>query len=145
MKEYKEEHNKLIVEGFETPTIIKNRTNEYLESSDEVKEWFKTMYDPALNDCKTVKDKVLNNHFVECKSVYDNYKQSSYYNLLSKKQKREQNLKWFYNYMQENINFKVFYKEKYSIGNKTYRHLLLDHKIAEVKDDHEPNFDEFIS
>ena len=132
MKQYKKEHGKLITEGFITPTIIKDRTDAYLESSDEVKEWFKTVYEPVINEYKTIKDKVLNNCFVECKSVYELYKQSNYYNLLTKKQKREQNLKWFYSYMQENINFKVFYKEKYSIGNTTYRHLLLDYKAIDV-------------
>ena len=135
MQEYKQQTNKLVVHGWTSPKIILDRTAEYLESSDEVKEWFNTMYEPITNEYKTIKDKVINASYVECKTVYEYYKQSSYYSLLSKKQKREQNLKWFYSYMQENINFKVYYKEKYSAGNTTYRHLLLDHKLKEVVHD----------
>ena len=119
--------------GWTSPKIVLDRTAEYLESSDEVKEWFNTIYEPKINDYKTIKDKVANYCFIECKDVYESYKDCNYYSLLTKKQKREQNLKWFYNYMQENINFKVYYKEKYTLDNKTYRHLLLDHKVSNLE------------
>ena len=58
------------------------------------------------------------------------YKASENYTLMSKKQQREQSLKWFYAYMAENINFKLFYKEKYTLAEtkKTYRNILLDHE-----------------
>ena len=137
MKNYKHETGKLVTEGFAAPQIISNRTAEYLESSDEVKEWFNTYYEPDVNEHTTIKDKIINGNFVECKSIYEAYKTSSYFNLLTKKQKREQNQKWFYAYMKENINFKVFYKEKYSIENKTYRNLLLDHKQKTFDDESE--------
>ena len=133
MKEYKQQTDKLVVHGWTSPKIVLDRTAEYLESSDEVKEWFNTIYEPKINDYKTIKDKVANYCFIECKDVYESYKHSNYYSLLTKKQKREQNLKWFYNYMQENINFKVYYKEKYTLDNKTYRHLLLDHKVSNLE------------
>lgn len=134
MKNYKKESNKLITEGWKSPQIVIDRTSEYLESSDDVKEWFNTKYSQTSNEYTTIKDKVENGSFVECKLVYQEYKESGYFNLLTKKQKREQNLKWFYTYMKENINFKIYYKEKYSIGNKTYRNILLDHKEIFVED-----------
>ena len=85
----------------------------------------------------SIKDKIENNCFIECKPIYQNYKESNYYNLLTKKQKREQNLKWFYTYLKENINFKVFYKEKYTIDNKTYRNILLDHREKTISEEDE--------
>tara|TARA_Y100000114_G_C11762694_1_gene330821 strand:- start:1666 stop:4233 length:2568 start_codon:yes stop_codon:yes gene_type:complete len=137
MKNYMKETNKLITEGWKSPKIILDRTAEYLESSDDVKEWFNTKYNSISNEYTTIKDKVENGCFVECKLVYQEYKESQYFNLLTKKQKREQNLKWFYAYMKENINFKVYYKEKYTIGNKTYRNILLDHEEKPIIDDEE--------
>ena len=137
MINYKNETGKLITEGWLSPKIVLDRTSEYLESSDDVKEWFNTKYDTATNNYSSIKDKVLNGCFVECKLVYNNYKESQYYNLLTKKQKREQNLKWFYAYMKENINFKIYYKEKYTIDNKTYRNILLDHKDKTIIDENE--------
>jgi len=138
MKNYKKETNKLITAGWKSPQVVIDRTAEYLESSDDVKEWFNTKYQPASNDYTTIKDKVENGSFVECKLVYQEYKDSQDFYLLTKKQKREQNQKWFYAYMKENINFKIYYKEKYTIGNKTYRNILLDHKeiiVAEYDSD----------
>ena len=135
MKDYKIETKKLITEGWKSPKVVRDRTAEYLESSDDVKEWFNTKYQPAPNEYKNIKEKLQKGSFVECKLVYQEYKESGYYNLLTKKQKREQNLKWFYAYMKENINFKIYYKEKYTIDNKTYRNILLDHKEIEIVDE----------
>jgi phage/plasmid-associated DNA primase len=142
MKNYMKENNKLITAGWKSPKIILDRTAEYLESSDDVKEWFNTKYNSISNEYTTIKDKVENGCFVECKLVYHQYKESQYFNLLTKKQKREQNLKWFYEYMKENINFKVYYKEKYTIGNKTYRNILLDHEEKPIIDEEENDEDD---
>ena len=142
MKNYMKENNKLITAGWKSPKIILDRTAEYLESSDDVKEWFNTKYNSISNEYTTIKDKVENGCFVECKLVYHQYKESQYFNLLTKKQKREQNLKWFYEYMKENINFKVYYKEKYTIGNKTYRNILLDHEEKPIIDEEEDDEDD---
>ena len=141
MKKYKEKTNKLITDGWKSPQIVLDRTAEYLESSDDVKEWFKTKYQHKPNDQKNIKDKISKGYFVECNIVYKRYKESQHYNLLTKKQKREQNLKWFYTYVRENINFKMFYKEKYTLEDKekqitkTYRNILLDHIEIEYPED----------
>ena len=135
MKNYKKETNKLITEGWKSPQIVLDRTAEYLESSDDVKEWFNTKYQHKANEYKNIKEKVENRCFVECKHIYQLYKESQYYSLLTKKQRREQNLKWFYSYMKENINFKVWYKEKYTLEKKTYRNILLDHEEIDFPED----------
>ncbi len=134
MKDFKAEHGKLVTDGFHIPTKVKERTKEYLESSDEIKEWFNENYEIIKYDSpKTESDKIADDNYIKVKDVYNQYKYSEFYINLSKAEKRKQNYKYFREYIRDNINFKMFYKER----TGSVREILFDH-IAKVEEEEEP-------
>jgi len=111
---------------------VKDRTMEYLQDSDEIY----GVISPILQKTEDKEDWVL------VKDLYQVYKSTDYYLNLSKKSKRDNNLKWFQNEISSNLNYRNYYKEKHQYfheGKKTcIRNILLYHKI--VKEEKESEF-----
>ena len=96
------------------PDHVKQRTDQYLESSCDILTWFKDNYEFSNNK----KD------IVKLKDVYEKYKYSDYYYNLPKTKKREQNYRFFIEYFSKNIFFRSNFFEKYGkITNGIYRYV----------------------
>jgi len=112
---------------------VKERTMEYLQDSDEI-------YGVISPIVQKTDDK---DDYVVVKDLYQVYKSTDYYLNLSKKSKRDNNLKWFHNEISSNLNYRNYYKEKHrpytTDGKQAFiRNVLLYHKI--VKDENESEF-----
>jgi phage/plasmid-associated DNA primase len=95
------------------PQSVKDRTNNYLELSCNILQWFKESY------VKTES----NNDFVKIADMFDNFKMSEFYFNLSKDEKRKYNKSYFVNYISTNSYFKKFYKDDFKITvNKVQMH-----------------------
>ena len=81
---------------------VKERTNNYLEANDEVKEWFDTEYVKGDKE-----------DYVQIKDVYERFVASDLFQNLSKKERRDNSKKAFTERIITNINFKKCFKEEY--------------------------------
>jgi len=97
-KKYRDNNYKLIV-----PNSIKKRTNEYLEMSCNILQWFKDQY-MKTNDKKDVS---------KLRDIFKHFRESEYYYNLTKREKRRYNYRYFCNYFRENIFLRRFYRDRY--------------------------------
>ena len=81
---------------------VKDRTSDYLEANDEVKEWFDTEYVKGDKE-----------DYVQIKDVYERFVASDLFQNLSKKERRENSKKAFTERIITNISFKKCFKDKY--------------------------------
>lgn len=109
--------------NFVIPNVIKERTMEYLESNCQLLEWFKEKYEFIESNDKNV--------FILIKTIYNEFKLDTYYENLTKYEKRKMNYKHFLNYFSQNIITKKHFKARYVIcdnGKKTeYSNVLLNY------------------
>ena len=80
---------------------MKDRTSDYLEANDEVKEWFDTEYVKGEKE-----------DYVQIKDVYERFVASDLFQNLSKKERRDNSKKAFTERIIKNINFKNVSKRK---------------------------------
>jgi len=94
--------------------IVMDRTNEYLEKSDEVLTWFKENYEQVPGSVSTAKN------------IYDKFKFSDFYDNLTKKEKREKyNKKNFINELKRHRYLRKFYKDEYyPVINGKKKHIM---------------------
>ena len=79
---------------------VKDRTSDYLEANDEVKEWFDTEYVKGEKE-----------DFVQIKDVYERFVASDLFQNLSKKERRDNSKKAFTERIITNINFNKCFKD----------------------------------
>tara|TARA_R110000737_G_C14617241_1_gene492201 strand:+ start:27 stop:2423 length:2397 start_codon:yes stop_codon:yes gene_type:complete len=87
---------------------VLERTEQYLEDSDELFNVISQFYVKSEDKSDVVK----------MADLFKMYKSSDYYANLSKKKKLNQNMKWLGEEMKTNVNFKNFYKNKYSYNDE---------------------------
>ncbi len=119
IKKYEEEHEKGVCDVFEDCEEVKERTEKYIELCDEKYEWFITKYQSGTNE-----------DLVQVKEVYEKFKHSELWENMTKKEKRKNTYKVFCDYLQQSVNFKIFYKDRY----KDHRRVLLTFKEKEDKE-----------
>jgi hypothetical protein len=88
---------------FNIPISIKERTENYLELSCNIVQWFKENY---------VKTDEQNN-FIQIKELYEQFSHSDYFFTLSKVERRTYNKSFFIKYIEDNIYFRNSYKERH--------------------------------
>lgn len=84
------------------PDSIKKRTEQYLEMSCNLLQWFKDNYELSETDTIAFKD------------MFDLFKQSDFYINANKIEKRNFTKNKFYEYFQRNIFTRKYYKERYN-------------------------------
>ena len=96
---------------------VKKRTNDYLETVDEMKNWIYENYKDSKND----------NDIIQIKDMYNNFKLSDYWDKLSKIEQRKLTITNFTEKISSNVYLRKKYKEierrkniidKYNIDNK---------------------------
>jgi hypothetical protein len=94
------------------PNSIKLRTQNYLEQSCDVVQWFKENYihDSKIEDNKTIS-------YLKVGDLYDELKTSEFYQGLTKANKEKLTKHKFYDYIRANIFFRKFYIERHE-GDK---------------------------
>ena len=112
---------------FKIPEVIKQRTNNYLQSGCNLLQWFKDNYKPTNEKGALIK----------IVDVYDDFKISEYYTNLSKADKRKHNYKYLIEYFSNNILTKKYYKERY--GRKNYKNILLGWKLNKSNNHNSPD------
>jgi len=83
------------------PKSIVDRTNNYLELSCNIVQWFKENYEEDDKE------------YVKILDIYDNFKQSSYYFEMSKNEKLKYTRGYFFEYIENNIFFRKYYNERH--------------------------------
>jgi len=116
IKKYEEENEKSVCDTFADCKEVKERVDKYIETCDEKYEWFITKYEKGED-----KD------FASVKEVYERFKVSEIWENMTKKEKRKNTYKVFCDYLQQSVNFKMFYKDRY----KDHRRVLLTFKEKE--------------
>ena len=125
----------------ETPKECKEKTKDYLASSDDIYSWFCQYYEKVEStDGAYIDDEAL-----ELKAVHQKFTNTEYYDTMSKKEKQENNLKKFTDKIRENLFLKKFLKPKDTIykGKKHRTEYIIGFKlITEPDNDVEPPVDE---
>ena len=128
-KAYKLKYGYECIEKVEICDEVINRTKEYLENSDEKFDWFKNTYQKKKGE------------YIQIKDIFDFFKQSDYYINLPKKDKREENYTNFIKYIMENVNFRAYYREKYTFyegqNQKVRRNVLLGWSYAPIENEND--------
>jgi hypothetical protein len=99
-----DEHKNYLSSGsvFNIPDSVKNRTKIYLEMSCNIVSWFKDTYD--LTNKKS--------DILKIKDIYSDFTSSIYYSNISKNERKKYNKAYFKEYIETNIFFKPYYKDK---------------------------------
>ena len=103
------------------------RNNAYLEDSDHMFSWFNDQY-TKTDDKKDI---------IKVKQIYENYKDSSYFQNLNRQQKRLDNYKNFCVKIEENMFLKKYFKQD---GNKVY---IMTNYVIKI-DDEEVNPNDYL-
>lgn len=112
------------------PEFVSKRAEEYLNEGDELLSWFNSVFVMSENE----KD------YIQFKDIYSYFKNSQYYNNMSKKDKRMMNSKYLISLFKENIELKHYYKETHQYTNDDgekicRRSVLMGFKIIPDDDD----------
>jgi len=109
------------------PKICLESTDNYLKDSDDIYDWFITMYEKNDN---------VNNEPIMIKSIYNTFQESMSYLNLSYQGKRKCTLKFFNEKIKSNIFLQNFYKKPDSTYNKIryQQPFLIGYKLIEVLD-----------
>lgn len=81
---------------------VRDRTDEYINSSDEIYQWLQTRYEKSDSQTDVIK----------VKDIYDNFVNSDLWSKLTKKEQREMPLKHFKDYMSSHREYRKFYKDR---------------------------------
>lgn len=92
------------------PDLCKQRSNDYLACSDDIYDWFSTIYEYSDNVLEPI----------SISDVYEHFKSSSLYINMSKIDKRKYSLKYFIEKIRTNIFLQNYYRPKDSFINKAY-------------------------
>lgn len=142
IQDFHTKHGKSVCDKFDVPEVITQRSKEYIKSSDEIREWFDTMYETVDVKGKSKKDIIENNLYVAIKDVHREFQISDYYINQSKANKRKMNKKYFVEYAKTNINFKIFYFERYKTGEYDRRNILVGFSKRLIDEDYNSSNEE---
>ena len=117
--------------NFNVPLCVKQRTNDYLSKSFPILEIFKEFYEPTDEPVEPIKLKDICN-IIQGSDAYLN---------LDKKEKRQFNHKYIYEFIEKNRNFRGKYFERKQIGKNHYKNVLIGFKkiVIEVEEKNENN------
>lgn len=119
-KEYKENNYDLCVSK-----SINDRTLQYLQMSSDIIGWIEDNYEKTDN----IKD------VIKLREMWNLFKESEYYNNLSKSDKRKYNEKYFIEQISSNIFLRKYYYERKFINNTYYRNIISNHIIKTHNDE----------
>jgi len=137
IQEFHTKHGKSVCDKFDVPDCITERSKEYIKSSDELREWFDTVYEPVETKGMSKKDVLEKGLYVTLKDVFEEFKRSEYYANQSKSNKRKMNKKYFVEYAKTNINFKVFYFERYKSGSVEKGNILVGFNKRSINEEYD--------
>lgn len=111
------------------PEMCKLKSNEYLAYSDDIYDWFSTIY-----------EKIGANEIVEpikISDIYEHFTSSSVYTNMSKIDKRKYTLKYFNEKVRTNIFLQNYYRPKHTYINKIryFVPILLNFKEIKFSDE----------
>ena len=116
------EHNKFYKQYssiLNMPKSIIDRTNNYLELSCDIVQWFKENYEESTNE------------YIKIQDIYDTLKQSQYFIDMTKIEKAKYTRTYFFEYITCNIFFRKYYNERY----QNIRHVLKNWKRKSMIDE----------
>ena len=145
IQDFHAKHGQSVCDKFDVPEVITKRSKEYIKSSDEIREWFDTMYETVDTKGMSKKDILDKELFVSIKDVHRQFQISDYYINQSKSNKRKMNKKYFIEYANTNINFKIYYSELFKSGNVNKRNILLGFTKRNNNNEDEDNNNEYDS
>ena len=123
--EFHKTHGVGVCDKFDTPSVINERSKEYIKSSDEIREWFDSVYEPIDTRNKTKLTILQEELYVSITDVFTTFKQGDYYLNQSKENKRMMNKKYLIEYCSTNINFKIYYSDHLKSGSSHKKNVLI--------------------
>ena len=145
IQDFHAKHGQSVCDKFDVPDVITKRSKEYIKSSDEIREWFDTVYETVDTKGMSKKDILDKELFVSIKDVHSQFQISDYYINQSKSNKRKMNKKYFIEYANTNINFKIYYFELYKSGCVNKRNILVGFTKRNNNNEDEDNNNEYDS
>jgi phage/plasmid-associated DNA primase len=118
------------------PEECKKITNDYLATSDDIFGWFKNSYEKN-NDINDKKEAI---NYVKVKELYQHFTGSTYFQNMTKKDKRELTEAKFRDNINKNMFLKQYYKDRneYKInGNKITSPIIIFWKAKNDEDDNQ--------
>ena len=112
------------------PKIVKDRSEQYLLSNDEIYTFITENYE--MTDCET--------DFVKVPELFNFYKTTPYYTLLSYEERRELNSRKFKDIISSNPKFSFHHRK--NIKNKYYKSIVTNLKIKNQNSENEFETDE---
>lgn len=112
----------------ELPTECKALTRDYLATSDNIYDWFLTIYEKAPEG---------GDEIVYIDDVYKQFINSNVWELMTKKDKLKYNKKYFVDNIEKNIFLKRFYKQRnsYYKGKQQFKPFIIGHRIIGSDED----------
>jgi len=114
------------------PASIKSLSNAYMADSDNLLNWFDDTFEKTENE----KD------YIKMVDIYSMFRESDYYNNLSKKDKRGMNKKKLIDEIKDNPNLRMFYKQRVKINRVDIKQCITHYKIKE-RDEFDDSDDEY--
>tara|TARA_R110000787_G_scaffold97430_1_gene201053 strand:+ start:213 stop:2726 length:2514 start_codon:yes stop_codon:yes gene_type:complete len=142
IQDFHTKHGKSVCDKFDVPDVITKRSKEYIKSSDEIREWFDTVYETVDVKGKSKKEIIEGDLYVSLKDVHRQFQISDYYINQSKSNKRKMNKKYFVEYAKTNINFKIFYFERYKTGDVDKYNILVGFNKRLIDEDYNSSNEE---
>jgi P4 family phage/plasmid primase-like protien len=116
---------------------VNKNTSDYMAISDDIFEWFKSVYEIKENNDDNIDDDIIT-----FKDIYKNFSNSTFFNNLSKKDKREYN----FNFFCEKINDNLFLQKYIMRRNKRYKKIQIkcDSIVKWIEIKKEDDFNNYI-
>jgi phage/plasmid-associated DNA primase len=121
IRDFKEKYNCLPIEKMDAPEVIMNRSRDYISASDPIKEWFDEQFELIANPSEKKKDIIQNKEYLVVKDLLAMFKSSNYFLSSSKREQRQWTNKYFQEYLQTSINFKMYYHPLLKSGEERIR------------------------
>jgi hypothetical protein len=104
------------------PSVIEANKN-YLSQSDEFLEWFEETFETCDHD-----------EFLKTKDIYDEYKGSELFKILTKREQRKYNIKWITEHINHHPKLKLTFVKVHRPYDddgvqKSYRNVLIGYKL----------------
>ena len=114
IKKYEKDNKKKVYENVELCDEVKNRTDNYIKSSNEINNYISEKYEKTNNP----------NDYIKVKDLYFEITMSEFYKNYSREEKRAFTITHFTNYIQKSMSFRKYFHIRKMINRKPIRNII---------------------
>jgi len=124
IKKYEKDNKKKVYENVELCDEVKNRTDNYIKSSNEINNFISEKYEKTNNS----------NDYIKVKDLYIEITMSEFYKNYSREEKRAFTITHFTNYIKKSMSFKKYFHIRKMINSKSVRNIITNFKTLDFQD-----------